>query len=105
MKTTTVNLGGRLKVFPHKLIMLQGSINYSIAHFEDGSKQIIATTLKDLEPRLRAFGFFRTHKSYIVNLRFVQTLDANIVFLNYKLNAAISRRRKQSFEQFLHDFQ
>lgn len=85
--------------------MLEGSINYSIAHFEDGTKKMVATTLKDLEPRLRAFGFFRTHKSYIVNLRFVQTLDANIIFLGYKLNAVISRRRKHSFEQFLNDYQ
>ena len=40
-------------------------------YFADGTKSIVATTLKSLESRFVPFDFFRTHKSYLVNLRCV----------------------------------
>jgi DNA-binding LytR/AlgR family response regulator len=68
MNDNKIPIGGRKQVKPHEIMMLQADVNYTVIHFLNGKKAIVATTLKELESRFEPFNFFRTHKSFMVNL-------------------------------------
>ena len=42
--------------------------NYAMVHFTNGSKLLVAKTLKDMESLLAAYPFERIHKSHLINL-------------------------------------
>jgi DNA-binding LytR/AlgR family response regulator len=67
----TIAIGGFRSVRPDDILLLEADINYTVVHFKDGEKFIVATPLKSLQSRLEPFNFYRTHKSYLVNLNCV----------------------------------
>jgi DNA-binding LytR/AlgR family response regulator len=95
--TTKILIGGRQKVYPDEVIMLQADANYSIVYLIDGSKLIVATTLKKLEERFSQFAFIRMNKSYMVNSQFVIEEQDNALKLSNSLIIAFSRRRGKRF--------
>lgn len=100
---TIVNIGGRKKVCPDEIMLLQADQNYTTVLFKDGKKILVAKTLKELEKRLSGFPiFFRTHKSFIVNLRFAEnirfTLLENYLSFPNETKVCVSRRRKNDLE-------
>lgn len=42
--------------------------NYTTVHFDDGTKLLVAKTLKDLETLLLPYPFERIHKSHLINM-------------------------------------
>ncbi len=107
MKNNLISIGGRTKVQPTQVIALVASVNYSLAYMEDGSVIIVATPLKSLEERFKSNTFFRTHKSFLINLRFVADYDhENYLFVKMKndLKATISRRKRLAFLQNIQHF-
>jgi DNA-binding LytR/AlgR family response regulator len=72
MNLQYIHIGGRLEVTPQEVVLLQADVNYTIVHFSNGKKAIVATPLKTLESRFSAFDFYRTHKSFLVNLKCVK---------------------------------
>lgn len=48
---------------------------------------------------LNGKGFYRTHKSFIVNLRYVAGFDHSIIKLNNKFNAYLARRKYYGFKE------
>jgi DNA-binding LytR/AlgR family response regulator len=51
-------------------------------------------SMKNMEDALAAHDFIRTHKSYIVSKKRVQTLEGNLLDLGAKIKIPISRERK-----------
>ncbi|MDF1696049.1 MAG: LytTR family DNA-binding domain-containing protein [Saprospiraceae bacterium] len=51
---------------------LQAESNYTWVFIADGSKYLVAKTLKDVTTLINRTQFFRAHKSYFVNLNHVQ---------------------------------
>lgn len=105
MKTiiNIVNIGGRKKVCADEIMLLQADQNYTIVIFKDGKKILVAKTLKELEKRLSNFPiFFRTHKSFIVNLRFAENIGCTLLenYLSFpnETKVCVSRRRKNDLE-------
>ena len=96
----TIPIGGRKNVFPATVILLEADVNYTRLYLENGIKLIVATTLKKLEARFAdESNFFRTSKSYLINLDFMTTYDLKnsaILMKNHK-TVLISRRRKPKF--------
>jgi len=60
--------------FVQQILYVEAFGNYAKAHFQDSFK-VIHETMKNLEEVLTPFRFIRCHKSYIVNLQFVQRSD------------------------------
>lgn len=54
--------------FVKNIIRCASDGNYTTVFFDDGSKLLIAKTLKDLETLFTPFHFERIHKSHLVNL-------------------------------------
>ena len=109
MKTIEENLnkiliGGRQKICPDEVIMLKADVNYTEVHLCSGKMLIVATTLKALEKRFSNFLFFRTHKSYLINLRYVldsqEVINKNVLMQN-DFSVEISRRKKTKFRREL----
>lgn len=86
---------------PSDIILLRADANYTEVSLEDGEQIIISKTLKEMEKTFTNFSFFRTHKSYMVNLEHISSIQMNggvkMVRLKNNLNAEISRRRKDAF--------
>jgi DNA-binding LytR/AlgR family response regulator len=100
--TTNIHIGGRKEVCPEEIILLVADINYTQVFFSNGSKAIVATTLKELERRFRANPlFFRTHKSFLINLNFVanhESLAENYIKMSNEKKVIVSRRKKLALQ-------
>lgn len=79
---------------------LEGSVNYTIVHFNNGRKEIMAYTLKKCEALLNESDnshFIRIHKSFLVNkdsIKEIKPRPLNKVVLTSGLELPLARRRK-----------
>ena len=98
MPVKLISICGRKKVNPFEVIMLEGEINYTKIYLISGKILFVAKTLKNLLDRLGEDSFFRTHKSYIVNLTHIKNYEfgEEIRLLN-DLTVQVSRRKKEAF--------
>ena len=97
-----IRIGAGRMARPQEIILLTADVNYTNVHFSNGRKMMVAITLKEFEKRfLKYTVFFRTHKSYLINLAYILQCDAvdNEVFVQMKNNyrVAVSRRKKAAF--------
>jgi two-component system LytT family response regulator len=83
------------KIFVKTVILLEGDINYTIFHLEDGKQQVVAHSIKFFETFLETHGFLRVHRSFMINPNHVKNLNKNEykVIMNNGIEAIISRRR------------
>lgn len=64
-------------------------------HLSDGTVREAAATLADFEGQLLAREeFLKTHRSYLVNLSYVQVVDTNCVVMKDGHNVPVSRQRR-----------
>ncbi len=86
------------------ILCLQGEGNYTFLHTRDRKKFLVSKTLKEFEKTLDIAMFLRIHKSYIVNLAYVQRNIFNRerqVHLADGREVSISRRRMKDISQRL----
>lgn len=105
MKNNLISIGGRTKVNPNHVIALVASVNYSLAYMHDDNVIIVATPLKELENRFRFHTFFRSHKSFLINLRYIADYDTEklqYVEMKNNLKATVSRRKRNDFRRLLY---
>lgn len=101
--TQYIHIGGRQEINPYEVVMLQADINYTIVYFADGKKTIVATPLKTLENRFVPFDFYRTHKSYLINLKCIKLFSeaTNIVQMTDNHKVIVSRRKRTQLKVHL----
>ena len=83
------------------IVYLQGDINYTNLIYINGKKKTMSRTLKRFEESSVFKSWFRIHRAYLVNPKFVTTvcvLDSTIE-LNSGVKLPISRRRLLSFKE------
>lgn len=99
----TIALGGFRSVKPDEILLLQADINYTVIHFKDGEKFIVATPLKSLQSRLEPFKFYRTHKSFMINLDCVKCYlePHKQVQMTDNKKVMVSRRRVNGLKKSL----
>ncbi len=54
------------------IIRCEADNNYTTIYFQGGSKFLVSKTLKHFEKLLQLLGFFRSHQSHLVNMKYVQ---------------------------------
>ncbi len=105
MKFEKILVGGHKKIFPNEILYLKGSHNYSQVFLTNGKTLLVSTTLKTLESRFKNLGFFRTHKSSLINLGFVksyiQDLYGGEIELTNNQLIIVSRRRNRMLKTIL----
>ena len=90
------------------IVHLKGEGNYTFIHTRDRRKYLVSKTLKDFELLLDPVIFVRIHKSYIINLAYVQEhvlTRERILRMADNREVTISRRRVRGIAQLLTQYQ
>ncbi|MGR3810357.1 LytR/AlgR family response regulator transcription factor [Jiulongibacter sp. NS-SX5] len=93
-----ISIGGRIILPEDNIVLLEGNENYTNVYTKTGEKHTVATTLKQLENRVSK-AFYRSHKSFIINLNEVSSFDESVIKLKNNRKVLVSRRRKQGLRE------
>jgi two-component system, LytTR family, response regulator len=93
-------------VYCKDVVWLEGDINYTIVHLQNGKKHHVAKTLKEFEETLcgGSSRFLRIHKTSIINTEFVQKImngQTASLLLKTGQKLEVSRRKKTEVMQVL----
>lgn len=80
------------------LIRCESDRNYTFFFLNNDQRIIVSSPMKEYEEILDGQGFFRTHKSHLVNLDFVETYikgDGGFLLLKDKTRIPVSMRKKE----------
>lgn len=80
-----------------EILCIQGDRNYSKIKLADGSTELVSKTLSYFEELLEDKGFFRAHKSAVINRLHISKVKNEFIVLTNDQEIAISRRRKPDF--------
>jgi len=86
------------------IMYCEGDVNYTKIHTCDDRLIMVSRTLKEVEELLSCQYFFRTHKSYLVNLNYVKSYSRSENFGIYLDNnqwLPVSTRKNDEFLQVL----
>ena len=93
-------LNGLEFVSTDDIIKIKGENVYSLFHLAGEKKLMVSITLKEVEGMLRNLDFFRVHKSYIINLKYITRYikgEGGMVILKDGSEVEVSRRNKLEF--------
>ncbi len=86
------------------IISCESDSSYTTIHTVEGDKILVSKTLKDYEDMLADCGFYRVHKSYLINLlqikRFERQDGGSIVMSNDLKIPVASRKRDELLQLF-----
>ena len=92
-------------ISPAEIIFLSADVNYTRVYFSNGRKTTYARTLKSIEGEFADIGFFRTHKSYLVNLLFFKEVHwdktNSFMILSNDYRVSIARRKRTELRRTL----
>lgn len=92
---------GELHLQLKNILYIEGDRNYSNIHLKQHKKELVSKTLSDLEELLENKGFFRCHKSYLVNRDHISSGSNSFqVVLSNGISLPISRRKKDAFKNW-----
>ncbi|MGD1845250.1 MAG: LytR/AlgR family response regulator transcription factor [Salibacteraceae bacterium] len=94
-------------VKPETILRIEADNNYVTLYYVDGTSLTIAKTMKDLETTLRGKGFFRIHKSHLINLRHLKRYtfaDGGLAILIDQTSLPISKRKLSQFLKHLESY-
>ncbi len=83
-----------------EIIYCKGDGAYTYFFIQDGGKLTVSKNLKEFEDLLSDKGFFRIHKSYLINLSHMKKYirgDGGYVVMSNGDSADVSKRKKESF--------
>jgi two-component system LytT family response regulator len=86
------------------IVRCESDNNYTLFHFKDQSQYLASRTLKEYDELLSSDGFYRTHKSHLVNLKYVSEYvkgEGGFVILEDGKSIDVSRRKKEGLIQIL----
>ncbi|MDP2721905.1 MAG: LytTR family DNA-binding domain-containing protein [Bacteroidales bacterium] len=89
------------------ILRLEADGCYTTITTKEGKTTIVSRTLKNFEVTLSKHPFFRTHKSHIINLKYIKdfsNLSGNFVTLTDGSKVEISRRKTPDFIQKVKSF-
>jgi two-component system LytT family response regulator len=93
-----------LKTFDHihivnqnEIIRVEADRNYSIFYIVDGREIVVSRSIKDFEDQLNDKGFYRIHKSHIINIGMVKYFDkaeGGYVVMNDGVSIPVASRKR-----------
>ncbi|MGB0868163.1 MAG: LytR/AlgR family response regulator transcription factor [Flavobacteriales bacterium] len=91
----------QIKIYIKNIVYIEGAWNYIIIH-STSQQYIVHEKMKVLESRLSQQNFLRIHKSYIVNIDFLEFIEGNLGYFNGK-ELPISRSYKANLIESVRD--
>ncbi len=100
--------GFPVKIATNNVIYIEASGSYSKLFYLAGSQvksAVLTKSIAELEAIVGSGVFFRTHKSYLVNIRYFKAIESNTfshtMCLEYGCSVKISRRRLKDIRSIL----
>jgi two-component system LytT family response regulator len=90
-----------VKISLNEIIYIEGMREYVRIHLTNGKSLMPLFSLRFLEETLPAERFMRVHRSYIVNLTKISTVEHNRIIFNGKVYIPVSDQYKEPFMKFL----
>lgn len=85
------------------IVKIEALNNYSCIYLKDKSALVASKTLKHFETQLTGFGFIRTHKSYLVNMVFIERLlssEGGQLLLNTGESVDVTREKATEIKEW-----
>lgn len=99
----TVKSGNEMRrIILSNLLYVESQGHYLYLHLQDETIMTI-DTMRNMENKLSKHGFFRSNNSYIINLKYVRSVDKNMVDVGGE-QLQISRPRRKAFMEALTNF-
>jgi two-component system, LytTR family, response regulator LytT len=89
------------RISVNDIIYIEGMREYVRIHIDSGKSLMPLLTLRLLEEQLPADRFMRVHRSYIVNLEKIISVEQNRIVLNGKVYIPVSEQYKEPFQKYL----
>ncbi len=81
-----------------ELVRVEAASNYSRLYFSNGKTMLVAKVLRWFELRLCEGGFIRTHRTHLINCRFIDSyVKKGKLILSNGEAFDVSRRKKNCF--------
>lgn len=87
------------------IVYCEADDNYTIFHLLNKKTILISATLKEYDEMLTEFGFFRAHKSYLINLVHIERFEkaeGGAVILANEIKLPVASRKKEQLMEMLH---
>lgn len=104
LKRVILHTNGCIEIIEMKDIeYIKADGNYSVIHLVNGTKKIVTKTLKSIIPSLDET-FIRTHKSYVVNMRYIKRYNTKDSEIQMKSDDSVhvSRTKKQLLKELFY---
>ncbi|MDY0281900.1 MAG: LytTR family DNA-binding domain-containing protein [Salinivirgaceae bacterium] len=90
---------GYVVVKTHEILCAEGKSNYSLIHTLRNEEFVLTATLKQIADLLPSQTFFRIHKSHIINMNYINTINRKkaVVCLIDGSEFSIALRRLKKF--------
>jgi len=82
------------------IVYLEANRNYTCIHREENNTFLVAKSLREFEDLLSSAGFFRTHRSFLINLRHVEEWvkkDGGYIVMSNEHQIPLVKDRRESF--------
>ncbi len=89
---------GTIRLPLKQITFIEGERNYSYIHLSTGLRELSSKNLAFFEDILLDKGFFRCHRSYLVNRYPIETIKGDHFVLKGGMEVPISRRKKAEAE-------
>jgi two-component system LytT family response regulator len=103
-KVALPNMNGYLFVELNDIMLVESDGNYSNLHMRSEKPILITKSIGDMEETLGQAGFYRVHRGYLVNLKFVREYvkkDGGQLVMQNGMSVPIARGRKEEFASLI----
>jgi two-component system LytT family response regulator len=103
-KVPLVFSGKTIFVNSEDIVYCKSSGNYSEIFFKEQKKELVSKKLKEVEALIQNDNFFRVHKSYLVNIKYIKEFiknDGHYLVLENRTIIPVSRLKKSELLAFL----
>jgi LytTr DNA-binding domain len=90
-----------VRISLNEIIYIEGMREYVRIHLVSGKSVMTLLSLRVLEEQLPSAIFMRVHRSYIVNLQKIMTIDHSRIIFDGKEHIPVSEQYKEFFQKFL----
>jgi two-component system, LytTR family, response regulator len=88
----------------NKIINCESDNNYTSVYTTDGEKILVSKTLKEYDNLLSGCGFYRVHKSHLINLAHIKRFekqDGGYIVLTNELKIPVASRKRDEMMELL----
>lgn len=87
------------KINLHTLLLIETSGRKLRYLMLDGNEYFCEGSISEVSHRLEQFGFFQIHRSYIVNLKYIEKVNSHKIILCNGLEVVIGRTHRKEFKK------